>query len=108
MVPMTCLSSSSTVKVCKRNSYLQASTNIPEPSADVEVFLVNGKSVKVRVGTYDRTDQVLEKVCAEIKLGSEFTYYFGLFLEKEEEDSTWTGCHNNKPHPPLNFFFFFQ
>ena len=83
---------------------MQASTDIPEPSADMEVFLVNGKSVKVRVSTYDRTDQVLEKACAEIKLGSEFTYFFGLFLEKEEEDSTWTGCHGSKPRPPLSLF----
>lgn len=71
--------------------FMQVSTNIPEPSADVEVFLVNGKSVTVRVGTYDRTDQVLEKVSSEIKIATEFTYFFGLYLEKEEDDSTWTG-----------------
>ncbi len=75
---------------------VQASTNIPEPSADVEVFLMNGKSVTVRVGTYDRTDQVLEKVCSEINLTPEFTYFFGLFFEKEEEDC-WTGDTDQGP-----------
>ena len=56
----------------------------------MEVFLVNGKSVTVRVNMYDRTDQVLEKVCSEIKLTPEFTYFFGLFLEKDDDDS-WIG-----------------
>ena len=54
------------------------------------MFLVNGKSVKVTVNVFDRTDQVLEKVCSEIQLAPELTYYFGLFTEIEESD-TWTG-----------------
>ena len=71
---------------------LQASTDVTEPTAEVEVFLVNGKSVSVQVGSFDRTDQVLEKVATEIQLAPQLTYYFGLFLEKETEDTdTWTG-----------------
>lgn len=63
-----------------------------EPTVEVEVFLVNGKSVSVQVGSFDRTDQVLEKVAKEIQLATKLTYYFGLFLEKEAEDTdTWTG-----------------
>ena len=70
----------------------QSSTEVTEFSAEVEVFLVNGKSVKVEVGAFDRTDQVLEKVASEIQLPPKLTYYFGLFLEKEDEETgTWTG-----------------
>ena len=54
--------------------------------------------MSVKIGTYDRSDQVLEKVCKEIQLATPLTYYFGLFLEKEEkqgeeeeEEQTWTG-----------------
>lgn len=58
----------------------------------VEVYLVNGKSVSVQVGVYDRTDQVLERACVEIQLASHLTYYFALFMEKQEEgEETWTG-----------------
>lgn len=58
----------------------------------MKVFLVNGKSVSVQVNVFDRTDQVLERVCAEIQLASQLTYYFALFVEKKEEgEETWTG-----------------
>ena len=58
------------------------------------MFLVNGKSVSVTVGSFDRTDQVLERVCSEIQLASELTYYFSLFLEKQCADAeSWTGEH---------------
>jgi hypothetical protein len=73
-------------------SWLQASTEVTEFSADVEAFLVNGKSVTVKVGAFDRTDQVLEKVASEIQLAPKLTYYFGLFLEKEDQETgAWTG-----------------
>lgn len=63
-----------------------------EPSAEVQVFLVNGKSVTVKVGSFDRTDQVLEKVSSEIQLAPQLTYYFGLFLEREQEEGgSWVG-----------------
>lgn len=76
---------------------LQASLELSEPSESVQVFLVNGKSVSVTLDPFNRTDQVLELVCSQIEMGPGFTYYFGLFLEKENsgEDSTWTGCHGN-------------
>lgn len=45
------------------------------------------------VAIFDRSDQVLEKVAAEIKLDSQLTYYFGLYMEKEGEESVWTGCY---------------
>ena len=59
---------------------------------ELKVYLVNGKSVSVRVGVFDRTDQVLERVCAEIELASHLTYYFSLFMEKQDEgeEESWT------------------
>lgn len=79
-------------------TFLQASGSLSELSGlgegfegELQVFLVNSKSVSVKVGTYDRTDQVLERVCQEIQLASDLTYYFALFMEKQEEgEETWT------------------
>lgn len=72
-------------------SIQKASSDVSESSGEIEVFLVNGKSVSVTVGSFDRTDQVLERVCSEIQLASELTYYFSLFLEKQSEDAeSWT------------------
>ena len=47
---------------------------------ELEVFLVNGKSIKIKALSTDQTDEVLEMVCAEIELTSDHTYAFGLVL----------------------------
>ena len=41
----------------------------------------------VTVAVSDRSDQVLEQVCSKIELNPELTYYFGLFLERENTTS---------------------
>ena len=51
------------------------------------MYLVNGKKVTVAVSVSDRSDQVLEQVCSQIELNPELTYYFGLFLEREDPTS---------------------
>ncbi|XP_064387805.1 sorting nexin-17-like isoform X2 [Halichondria panicea] len=65
----------------------RASVPLTDPPTQLEVFLVNGKSVSVPVAISDRTDQVLESVCAQIELTSDLTYYFALFLEKESDNT---------------------
>ncbi len=74
---------------------LQSSCDITEDSgteANLEVFLVNGKSTSVKVDPFYRTDQVLEAVSSQIQLKPDLTYYFNLFLEKQDgEEQTWTG-----------------
>ena len=96
---------------------LQASGSLSELSGlgegfegEMQVFLVNGKSVSVKVGTYDRTDQVLERVCQEIQLASDLTYYFALFIEKQQEgEETWTCMLPWPPEaPPTICCFLFQ
>ncbi len=58
-----------------------------DPPTQLEIYLVNGKSVSVPVAVSDRADEVLEAVCAHIELTSDLTYYFALFLEKETDNT---------------------
>ncbi|KAK7863145.1 hypothetical protein R5R35_012761 [Gryllus longicercus] len=56
----------------------------------LEVFLMNGFQISLKVLTTERSDQVLEKVCQQINLASEYVYYFSLFLIKREDDGDIT------------------
>eukprot|EP00037_Helgoeca_nana_P032984 m.416220 g.416220 ORF g.416220 m.416220 type:complete len:491 (+) comp29879_c0_seq1:35-1507(+) len=51
---------------------------------ELTVYLVNKKSITITALTTDQTDEVLEAVCTEIGVEAELTYYFGLFLVKED------------------------
>eukprot|EP00035_Acanthoeca_spectabilis_P020534 m.433406 g.433406 ORF g.433406 m.433406 type:complete len:499 (-) comp17571_c0_seq1:68-1564(-) len=57
----------------------------PEEDAQLEIFLVNGKSVTVDILSTDQTDDVLEAVIQLIGMEPDLTYYFALYLV---EDST--------------------
>jgi len=50
---------------------------------EITVYLVNRKSVTLAILSSDQTDQVLEDVCNEIGIEEDMTYYFGLFLVRE-------------------------
>ena len=52
----------------------------PEEDVQLEVYLVNGKSVKVDIMSTDQTDDVLETVCSVLELTQDLAYYFGLYL----------------------------
>ena len=54
---------------------------------ELEVFLVNGKSIKINALSTDQTDEVLEMVCAKIQLNPDFTYAFGLVVVECEAGS---------------------
>lgn len=56
----------------------------------VEVFLMNGYKIVLKVLTTERSDQVLEKVCQQIHLPSIYVYYFSLFLIRKEFDGDIT------------------
>ncbi|XP_046383091.1 sorting nexin-17 [Ischnura elegans] len=53
---------------------------------DLEVFLMNGFRVPLRINSNECSSEVLEKVCRQIQLPSELIYYFSLFLIKREDD----------------------
>lgn len=55
----------------------------PDEDVQLEIFLVNGKSVKVDIVSTDQTDDVLETAISVIGLDSELTYYFGLYLVED-------------------------
>lgn len=47
--------------------------------------MLNGNSVNLQVDPKSSNDDILEAVCRELKLPSELTYYFGLYLAKEDQ-----------------------
>lgn len=57
---------------------------------NLDVYLMNGYRILLKVLTTERSDQVLEKVCQQINLPSEYVYYFSLFLIKREDDGDIT------------------
>ncbi len=72
--------------ISQKNTHTQASTPLTDPPSQIDVYLVNGKSISVTVAVGDRADQVLEAVCDKIDLNSDLTYYFGLFLERVSDN----------------------
>ncbi|GAV01597.1 hypothetical protein RvY_12285 [Ramazzottius varieornatus] len=62
------------------------------------VFLLNGNCIEVKVDPKIPASELLEMVCHEIKLPSELTHYFALFLAKEE----------NKRYTLFKRFFSFE
>eukprot|EP00039_Didymoeca_costata_P006144 m.87789 g.87789 ORF g.87789 m.87789 type:complete len:500 (+) comp13129_c2_seq6:234-1733(+) len=55
----------------------------PEEDVQLEIFLVNGKSIKVDIVSTDQTDDVLETAASVIGLQADLTYYFGLYLVED-------------------------
>ncbi|XP_071441173.1 sorting nexin-17 isoform X2 [Hetaerina americana] len=53
---------------------------------ELEVFLMNGFRVPLRINSNECSSEVLEKVCRQIQLPTELIYYFSLFLIKREDD----------------------
>mmetsp|Transcript_13424 Transcript_13424/g.34380 ORF Transcript_13424/g.34380 Transcript_13424/m.34380 type:complete len:490 (+) Transcript_13424:114-1583(+) len=51
---------------------------------EITVYLVNKKCISIKALSTDQTDVVLEAVCSEIGVARELTYYFGLYLVKED------------------------
>ncbi|KAK3087630.1 hypothetical protein FSP39_008626 [Pinctada imbricata] len=55
-------------------------------AVSLDVFLMNGHKITVKIMSTDQTDDVLESVASQIELPDEFVYYFGLFLVQKEEE----------------------
>lgn len=55
----------------------------------LDVYTMNNYKISVRVLVFDRTDQVLTKVCQNINLPEEYIKYFSLFLIREDNGDTF-------------------
>lgn len=51
---------------------------------EITIYLVNKKSVTMTILSTDQTDQVLEDVCKELNIEEDLTYYFNLFMVRED------------------------
>lgn len=51
---------------------------------------MNGFCIEVNCYTTECTYKVLEKVCADIELLKDYTYFFGLYLMRKENDGNIT------------------
>ncbi|XP_067929125.1 sorting nexin-17-like [Watersipora subatra] len=56
----------------------------PGEEVSLDVFLMNGHKITVKITSTDQTDLVHEAVCSSISLNDDFVYYFGLYLIKKE------------------------
>ncbi|EEB20430.1 Sorting nexin-17, putative [Pediculus humanus corporis] len=76
------------------NSFLsiaqQETSGLVIENTSINVFLMNGYKITLKVLTNERSDHILEKVCEKINLPEEYTYYFALFIIKQEEDGDIT------------------
>ncbi|XP_076039962.1 sorting nexin-17-like [Oratosquilla oratoria] len=73
------------------NGFLVSAQNETQRSGGPEevmldVFLMNGQKITLKVPATLQTDDVLEKVCSHINLPCDMVYYFALFLIKKEEN----------------------
>lgn len=55
-------------------------------AVSLDVFLMNGYKITVKIMSTDQTEDVLETVASQLELPDEFTYYFTLYLVQKEED----------------------
>lgn len=64
----------------------QESSYTESREVNLDVYLMNGVRIKVDCYTTECSSKILEKVCQCLDLPKEYTYYFGLFLIKKEND----------------------
>ncbi|XP_037032551.1 sorting nexin-17 [Bradysia coprophila] len=64
----------------------QESSYTESREVNVDVYLMNGVRIEVDCFTTECSSKVLEKTCQCLGLSKEYTYYFGLFLIKKEND----------------------
>jgi len=65
---------------------------------ELEVFLVNGKSVTLDGLSTDQTDEVLETLSEKIDLQSDLTYYFGLVVVEDKAEGKGTDIVRTVQH----------
>lgn len=51
---------------------------------DLNIYLMNGKKVSVKIGSNDQTEEVFEVVCEKIGLDKKYLSYFAMFLIQQE------------------------
>lgn len=60
---------------------------------NLDIATANNFQITISVSTFDRTEQVLLKICKHINLPIEYMQYFSLYLVKN--DATTTGDDDN-------------
>uniref|UniRef100_A0ABM0MCN2 Sorting nexin-17-like n=1 Tax=Saccoglossus kowalevskii TaxID=10224 RepID=A0ABM0MCN2_SACKO len=56
----------------------------------VDVYLLNGHKITIKIMSTDQTDDVLETVASQINLPDDFVYYFALYLVKKDSDGSFS------------------
>jgi len=67
--------------LCKAQQETQHEESIP---ISFDIFLMNGHKVNIDISSTDKTNDVLENALATVGLKPELTYYFGLFLMRND------------------------
>ncbi|KAM9626861.1 sorting nexin-31 isoform 1-T1 [Trichechus inunguis] len=69
-----------------QDTSLQSTFNITAKSTSLDIFLPDGKSIKIEIVTSDTAERVLEVASHKIVLCRELLGYFGLFLIRFHKD----------------------
>ena len=69
--------------LCKAQQETQREESIP---ISFDVFLMNGNKINIDICSTDKTNNVLENVVLQLGLKPELTYYFGLYLLKNDPE----------------------
>ena len=69
--------------LCKAQQETQHEESIP---ISFDIFLMNGHKFSIDINSTDKTNDVLENALAILGLKPELTYYFGLFLMKNDSN----------------------
>lgn len=54
-------------------------------ASSLDVYLMNGHKITVKIMSTDQTEDLLEAVASQIELPDEYVYYFGLYLVQKED-----------------------
>ncbi|XP_003386341.1 PREDICTED: sorting nexin-17-like [Amphimedon queenslandica] len=71
----------------------QISSGEEDKEVEIDVYLSNEKSKKIKFSSFDRSPHVLEATCKSIGVSEDLTHYFGLFMEYSIPGDKWKTLH---------------
>jgi sorting nexin-17 len=56
-----------------------------EIDVDIDVYLMDSRKMTLEIKSYEQTESILERIANQLGLSSKYTYYFGIYLVKKNE-----------------------
>lgn len=68
----------------------QETQNQKQEDVELDIYLMNGQKVSIKILSTLQTDDVLETVASAVNLPAEYVFYFALFLVKKEQEDEFS------------------